>query len=313
MIISASRRTDIPAFYHRWFYKRISEGFVMVRNPYNYHAVSKISLKAEDVSGIVFWSKNPKPMLPELDILKDFAYYFLYTLNSYNKDLEGNIPERKDRIETFKKLADKIGSDRVIWRYDPIIFMPEYSCDFHQREFNYLCNKLENYTKKCIVSFLEPYKKTLKNIKDLDVRFPHYEEKQKLIIEMAKVAEQKGIKLEICSQNLDLENFGITRARCIDNELLSRISGKKIVSSKDRNQRQECKCIDSTDIGVYNTCMHNCRYCYANTSQAQVEKNIRKHQLFSCLMIGTINPDDIIKDKEYKLTFDKQITFDFEN
>ena len=158
MILSVSRRTDIPAFYSEWFFNRIKEGYVCVRNPMNIHQISKIALTPNLIDCIVFWSKNPYPMLSRLDELKDYMYYFQFTINPYDTVLEQQVPGKKHVIETFKRLSDLISPDRVIWRYDPIILTDTISVDYHIKYFEELAKRLHTYTKTCIISFLDLYK-----------------------------------------------------------------------------------------------------------------------------------------------------------
>lgn len=163
MIISASRRTDIPTYYSDWLLNRIKAGYVYVRNPMNVHQISKISLSPDVVDGIVFWTKNPIPMLDKLNALKDYMYYFQFTLNSYGVDVERNIPSKNNVIvPTFQRLSDLIGPDRVIWRYDPIFLSETYTTDYHIHYFEELAKRLSSYTKKCTISFLDFYRNTEK-------------------------------------------------------------------------------------------------------------------------------------------------------
>ena len=161
MIISASRRTDIPTYYSEWFLNRIKDGFVYVRNPMNVHQISKISLSPDVVDGIVFWTKNPVPMLDKLYNLQDYAYYFQFTVNSYGKDIEANIPSKNDIIvPAFRELSRIIGAEKVIWRYDPIMLTSKYTIDYHVNYFNELAKRLSGYTHKCVISFVDFYRNT---------------------------------------------------------------------------------------------------------------------------------------------------------
>ena len=156
MIISASRRTDIPSHYADWFYNRIKEGYVCVRNPMNVHQISRIPLSPDVIDGIVFWTKNPRPMMDRLDLLRDYMYYFQFTINSYGQDIEANIPSKNDIIiPTFRELSDMIGCERVIWRYDPILLTKKYSIDYHIRYFEEIAKRLSGYTEKCIISLVD--------------------------------------------------------------------------------------------------------------------------------------------------------------
>ena len=166
MILSVSRRTDIPAFYSDWFFNRIREGFVYVRNPMNIHKISKIKLSPDVIDCIVFWSKNPCPMLSRLDELQPYMYYFQFTINPYDMKLEQNVPTKNGIIETFRVLSDKIGPERVIWRYDPIILTDSISMNYHVKYFEELAKRLQGYTYTCVISFLDLYKKTERNISD---------------------------------------------------------------------------------------------------------------------------------------------------
>ena len=243
MIISASRRTDIPAFYWEWFQKRLQEQYVLVRNPLNLHQVSRISLRPEVVDGLVFWTKNPEPMLKQLSVLDAYAYYFQFTLNAYAADVEAALPPLAVRIEIFRQLAQKIGAERMIWRYDPILLSARYDLQYHAAVFEELAAQLADSTKKCIISFLDYYPKI-----------------------------KAGLQLETCAEAIELADLGIGHASCIDAELLGRVGGCRLDTVKDKNQRGECGCAASIDIGAYNTCLHGCIYCYANDSRRQLQQ-----------------------------------------
>ena len=205
MIISASRRTDIPAFYSDWFFNRVKEQFVYVPNPMNIHQVSKVSLKPEVVDCIVFWTKNPKPMLNQLNKLKDYKYYFQFTLNSYGKDIEVNLPSKNNElIPTFKRLSDTIGPQRVIWRYDPILLNKKYTIQYHLEYFNKLAYKLSSYTNTCTISFIDFYRHASRNLKGLELEVLSYESKIKLAKGLADIAKQYGINLTACAEDIDL-------------------------------------------------------------------------------------------------------------
>ena len=200
MIISASRRTDIPTYYSQWFINRIRAGYVYVRNPRNAHQVSRIGLSPETVDGIVFWTKNPVPMLNKLDALRDYMYYFQFTLNSYGADIEGNLPSKNDVvIPTFCRLSDAIGPDRVIWRYDPIFLSETYTMEYHLFYYEKLARRLSPYTKKCTISFLDFYRNTEKNLALLSpARFPDHQ-KEQLAKGIAEIAHSYGLKVDTCA------------------------------------------------------------------------------------------------------------------
>ena len=290
MIISASRRTDIPAFYSEWFFNRLHEDFVMVQNPFNPRQISKIYLNSADIECIVFWTKNAQPMINrinELDAL-GFNYYFHYTVNSYLNDLEVNVPNLEQSINNLTMLSTLIGSKKVIWRYDPIIITNEYDLNFHCEMFEYLAKKFVDKVNTCVISFLDMYKKCERNLSNFDIKLIDNTQKMQLAEELFKIAQKYNIDLKSCAENLPLNEVGIKSNKCIDDELISDICGEKLLIKKDKNQRTECNCVESVDIGAYNSCLHECRYCYANFSQLRVLNNFKKHDPNSPLLIGTL-------------------------
>jgi len=303
MIISASRRTDIPSYYSEWFFNRIKEKWVYVRNPMNIHQVSKINLEPEVVDCIVFWSKNPKPMIDKLQLIKDYFYYFQFTLNSYGQDIEVNLPFKDERIETFKKLSDKIGPVRIIWRYDPILLNDKYNMSYHVDNFEKCASILKGYTEKVTFSFIDFYKRITENIKLINAHEITTEEKNIIAEKFSKIAKENNLLIDTCAEDIDLSKYGIEHARCIDDRLITRIIGYNFTAEKDKTQRLECGCIKSIDIGEYNSCSNGCIYCYANYSHTLVEKNTKKHICLSPLLIDEINSTDIISER--KMTSNK--------
>lgn len=266
MIISASRRTDIPAFYSKWFMRRIKDGFVYVRNPMNTHQVSCIPLSPDAVDCIVFWTKNPAPSfidaLPALDDM-GYKYYFQYSITSYNDKIERHIGKKEVQIEKFVRLSDAIGRDKVIWRYDPIFVSEYYDMDYHAKWFEYIASRLAGKTGKCIISFLDRYKKIEKRLDEAGIKEPTAMQMLEAGERLAKIAARYSIKIETCCETADLSQFGIEHGHCIDADLISRICGKRFALGKDKSQRQNCGCVESVDIGAYNTCRNGCVYCYA--------------------------------------------------
>lgn len=298
MILSVSRRTDIPAFYSEWFFNRIREGFVYVRNPLNIHMVSKVPLTPELIDCIVFWSKNPAPMLNRLDDLKDYMYYFQYTLNPYNKNMECNVPQKHDGLETFQRLSDLIGPKRVIWRYDPILFSENMDMNYHIQYFEEIAKRLEGCTTTCVISFVDLYKKTQRNLKDTTARELNVNEMMALASNLFGISQKYGMTIQTCAEEIALEQIGIKHGRCIDNVLIEDLLGVKLVVAKDGNQREECGCVQSIDIGEYNTCGHNCKYCYANFDNNVVAKNRQFHNPNSPLLIGELKENDKIVERK---------------
>lgn len=298
MIISASRRTDIPSYYSEWFFNRIKEGYVCVRNPMNIHQIGKISLSPDVIDGIVFWTKNPIPMLDRLGEISQYNYYFQFTINSYGTDLEANVPSKNDVvIPAFQKLSKQIGKERVVWRYDPILFNEKYTLKYHLTYFKMMANKLANYTEKCTVSFIDLYKNIQKKMESLKIVVPPLEQQEELMAGFSEIAKEHGIYIDTCSEKIDFDKFGIKHAHCIDRERLERIGNFKLDVDKDKNQRDECGCVSSIDVGSYNTCKNRCLYCYANFSEKAVDSNYLNHNPASPLLFGDIEADDVVKER----------------
>ena len=298
MILSVSRRTDIPAFYSDWFFNRLKEGFALVRNPMNIHQVSKVTLSPEVIDCIVFWSKNPKPMLARLDELKDYMYYFQFTINPYDRGLELGVPRKEGIISTFKELSEKIGLKRVIWRYDPILLTENMGVDYHVRYFEEIAKRLEGYTNMCVISFVDLYQKTQRNLKDTTAREPSQNEMIEIASKLCATAKKYGITIQTCAEEIALESVGIKHGRCIDSALIEDLLDVKLVVDKDPNQRKECGCVQSIDIGEYNTCAHGCKYCYANFKDGVVAANRAAHDVNSPLLIGNLGPEDKVTERK---------------
>jgi len=311
VIISASRRTDIPSYYSDWFYNRIKEGYAFTRNPMNFRQISRISLKPDVVDGIVFWTKNPLPMIDRLGELKNYMYYFQFTITPYGKDVEPNIPSKNDVIlPTFKKLSEIIGADRVIWRYDPIFISEKYPMEYHVHAFGKIAEELHDFTRKVTISFIDTnYRGVKSNINELAMQNFLPTVQIELSSQLAEIARNHGLAIDTCAEEIDLEQLGIEHARCIDERLLGRLLECNLDIGKDKNQRLECGCITSIDIGMYNTCLNGCRYCYANYSRNTVDGNFAKHNPHSPLISGEVGKDDIIKEREMKSCRNAQIRF----
>lgn len=309
MIISASRRTDIPAFYSEWLFNRIKEEYVLVRNPMNVHQIGKISLSPDVVDGIVFWTKNPIPMMAHLSELEKYTYYFQFTLTSYDRDVEPNIPSKnKSIIPAFQNLAKAIGRDRVIWRYDPIFFNDRYTMEYHCKYFRVLASKLADYTEKCTISFLDLYKNTERNVRPLNIGKETFEMQYELLQRFSEIAKEYGFYIDTCAEKIEWGNLNIPHACCIDKERFEHIGKCRLSLGKDQNQRAKCGCIASMDIGAYNTCKHGCLYCYANYSQNTVKRNSMTHNPNSPLLFGEVGEGDVIKERVVKSCKENQLT-----
>lgn len=309
MILSVSRRTDIPNYYSDWFINRIKEGFLYVRNPINIHQISKIDLSPEIVDCIVFWTKNPENMIARLDELKRYKYYFQFTLTGYGKDFEPNIPDKRSvLISTFKNLSDKIGKDKVIWRYDPILLSSKYTMEYHLKAFEEISGNLAGFTEKVIISFMDSYAKTQRNTAGLNIGQITNEDMYNLAGKMAQIAKKHQLKIETCAEQIDLQDIGIQHGSCIDKKLIEKILGCKLKVGKDKNQREECGCYESVEVGTYNTCSNGCKYCYANYSDEKVKESIKLYNPHSPLLCGTIGDNDKITDRSVKSLKDTQIS-----
>lgn len=300
MIVSVSRRTDIPAFYSEWFFRRLKEGFVYVRNPINNNLISKVSLLPKDVDCFVFWSKNPKLFQHRLDELNSYKYYFQFSINSYDTDLEPYVPRKKEIIKTFINLSKKIGKEKVIWRYDPILFSKKYTNDYHLKYFESIAKLISPFTEKCIISFVDIYKKCERNLQNTDVRELSINEITGISSKLKIISDSYNLKLETCAEDINLDSLGLVHGKCIDNILIEKILGKKVRICKDKNQRKSCGCVESVDIGSYNTCRHGCIYCYANINPKIVNENFKVHSVNSPILFGEIRDKDEIKERESK-------------
>lgn len=301
MILSVSRRTDIPAFYWEWFLNRVKAGFVDVRNPMNIHQVSRIDIRPNVVDCIVFWTKNAGNIIPHLEQLKDYKYYFQYTINPYNKLIEENVPLKKDIIKNFRFPSEIIGPNRVIWRYDPILLTGNINIEYHLRYFEELAKRLQGYTQRCVISFVDLYKKTVSNTRDLMMREVTDNEMHILAQKLSIIAKNYKMEVLSCSENIDLDAEGVKHGCCIDRNLIEKIVGYKIEVNKDKNQRKECGCVESIDLGAYNTCLHACKYCYANYNNAKVHTLSQMHNPLSTLLAGELDETDVVKERKVKL------------
>lgn len=300
VIISASRATDVPAFYSDWLLHRIREGFVDWKNPFN-QKVTRVSF--DQTRMFVFWSKNPKPLMERLDELHGLGhrnYYFQFTLNDYDADgLEPNVPKVAERIDTFRRLADKIGSGKVIWRFDPLLLTERITVEALLERIAAIGRQLKGYTDKLVFSFadIEDYVKVKRNLQDVGAREFNEVEKVRFARGLAQINEGLGFHLATCAEGIELGQFGIAHNKCVDDELIMRLfnDDSKLMehigaeydffngwqigkSKKDKGQRKACGCIASKDIGMYNTCPHLCKYCYANSSASIAVRNWQRHK-----------------------------------
>ena len=296
MIVSVSRRTDIPAFYPDWFFRRLEEKYVYVRNPMNPRQVSELRLDRDSVGCFVFWTKNPGPMMDRLSALDEmgYPYYFQFTLTAYGTDLEPGVADKDEMIKIFRRLSRRIGPERVVWRYDPVLLGGDYTIQYHREWFEKMCRALCGYTESCVISFLDMYSRIKKNMEYQGILPLSQEDIRILASILGPIAARYGIRMSTCSEEMDLEEYGIRKGKCIDDRLIESITGHHLDVKKDDTQRASCGCVKSVDIGTYHTCSHFCRYRYANMSQRQVEENRRQHNPDSPLLIGSLRGDEKI-------------------
>ncbi|MCL2169722.1 MAG: DUF1848 domain-containing protein [Defluviitaleaceae bacterium] len=274
MIISASRRTDIPAFYADWLVNRLNAGYCLVKNPFNPNQIRRVSLVPEDVDGIVFWTKNATPLLSKINNLEAYKYYFQYSITPYHNDIEQGIADKRvEVIPAFIEFSKHIGAERMIWRYDPIIITERYSANYHIKEFAQLCELLEDSTHKCVFSFVIPYKTVAKRLQELGHKELSIQAKIGLVGAMFSIAKKHGITLCACCELEELAQTGVQPISCVDAALFG------ITAPRDKNQRKGCNCAVSVDIGAYNTCMNECVYCYANHNERLVRGNFERHDV----------------------------------
>lgn len=288
LIISASRATDIPAFYADWFFRRLEKGHVRWRNPFSGQD-SYVSFG--NTRFIVFWSKNPAPLLPYLPILKErgIGCYIQYTLNDYEAEgLEPNVPPLSQRIETFRRAVEALGRGAVVWRFDPLILTDKINIDTLIEKIAHIGNALTGYTEKLVFSFadIESYKKISRNLRQSGINYREWDE-ESMRESAARLSTLNrnnwNLELATCAERIDLSEYGIGHNRCIDPELINRLAPDDEIlqnflynAKTDTGQRKACGCILSKDIGAYNTCPHGCLYCYANTSSASALSNYKK-------------------------------------
>ena len=298
MIISASRRTDIPAFYSDWFFNRIKERYVLVPNPYNSKMISRISLDPAIVDCIVFWSKNPAPMLEKL---KEYNYYFQFTLNPYGPEIENHLPIISKRIDTFKRLSDRIGKEKVIWRYDPVLTNETYTPGFHKEKFAEIAYELKEHTEKCMLGFIDHYQHIRTAVSRFNIQPLLKADIEEMAASFKKTVDTCSIQLDTCTVKVDLTHLGIPGGLCIDNQLVERIAGYPISARKDKNQRDICRCAESIDIGIYESCLNGCIYCYAiKGNYNTVKYNLNKHDKNSPMLVGELQEDNIVKERLVK-------------
>ena len=285
VILSVSRRTDVPAYYAEWFMHRLRAGYLMTRNPMNKNQIRRVKLHPDVIDCIVFWTKDPAPLLPmlnELDFL-GYRYFFQFTITPYDQTMEKYIRHIDDVVQTFRELSMRLGKDRLLWRYDPIILTEELDYKYHGKSFEKLCTQLADYCSGVTISFLTLYRRLLSN-KSLQSA----SEAEKLIVAevISAIAEKYALPVYACCEQMNLSSYNIIPAACIDAQRIQQLFGRMIAAGHDVNQRNGCGCTASVDVGVYNTCPGGCIYCYANYSHDSIMANLRRHNVNGEFLLG---------------------------
>ena len=293
MILNTGGRTDTVQYYTEWLLNRFAEGYVLARNPLFPNKVNRYELTPDKVDCVVFCSKNYKPILPRLHEITDhFNTYFHYTITAYGKDIEPGVPSIDESMETLIELSRLVSPQRIAWRYDPVLLTKDYTIQRHLETFESMAKLLAPYIDRCIFSFVEMYKKLEMNMPEL---IPLSE---KNMDELAKglgtVTKKYGIHIQTCGTNGDFTRYGIHSSGCMTLDILGRANGIVFKNVKHKGMRQGCHCIESRDIGAYDTCMNGCKYCYANKTPQKAFENFKLHDPASPLLLGQVRPDDII-------------------
>ncbi|UQZ90595.1 hypothetical protein C4J81_15830 [Deltaproteobacteria bacterium Smac51] len=303
MIISASRRTDIPAFYSEWFLRRLAEGQFLVPHPRTPNRLGQVKVSPDNLDCIMFWTKNAGPML---DRLKDidhmgYRYYFSFTVTAYGQEVEKNLPPKGEIVDTFRKLADLLGPERVDWRFDPIMVDSLHSSDWHLEMFGRLCRKFSGYTNRCLMNFVKSYRHLGSKVREMDDAAV-----QELALGLVKVAAEHGLPISNCTERLNLEAEGLNFSACIDRQKIENLIGGPIKAKKDPGQPSICRCLESVDIGVYDSCVHGCLYCYAVTNQNRARRRLAAHDANAPMLTGYPDGSEIISDRTRPTLKDSQ-------
>lgn len=299
MIINTGGRTDTVQYYSEWLLNRFAQGYALARNPLFPSKVIRYELTPETVDCVVFCSKNYQPILPRLHEITDrFHTYFYYTITAYGKDIEPGVPSIETSMETLIRLSEQVGRQRVAWRYDPVLLTTDYTISRHLDTFSHMAETLAPYIDRCIFSFVEMYKKLETNMPELTPLSE--EDKDALARGLGSIAAAHGIHLQTCGTNGDFSRYGIHPSGCMTLSILGKANGVVFRELKHKGMRQGCHCIESRDIGAYDTCLNGCKYCYANKSPQKARDNWKYHDPASPLLLGDIQPGDVIQQGAQK-------------
>lgn len=307
MILHTGNRTDIPAFYSKWFINRLKAGEVFVRNPYDPIQVSRYRITPEVVDVICFCTKNPAPMLAHMGELRNYGQYWYVTITPYGKEIEPNVPPKEKVMEDFICLSKIVGSQAVGWRYDPVFISEVYTVEKHLTDFEQMAKTLCGYTDTCVISFIDLYQKVLRNFPE--VKTVPKEDRLRLGKEFAAIAARYGMTVKACAEGRELEPFGVDCDGCMTVELFERAigCGLNVPKLSGKRARPECACLLGSDIGAYNTCGHLCKYCYANYDAETVLQNKNRHDPDSPLLIGHLRAEDVLHEAKQESWKDGQM------
>ena len=293
MILNTGGRTDTVQYYTDWLLRRFREGYVLSRNPLFPNKVTRYELTPEQVDCVVFCSKNYAPILPRLHEITDrFPTYFYYTITAYGRDIEPGVPSLETSMETLLQLSRQVERQRLAWRYDPVLLTETYTVQRHLDPFAHMAETLTPYVDRCIFSFVELYKKLETNMPELLPLTP--EDRESLAQGLGAIAREKGLLLQTCGTNGDYTRYGIHPSGCMTLDILGRANGLTFKPLKHKGMRQGCHCMESRDLGAYDTCLNGCKYCYANKTPQKARENYRYHDPASPLLLGHLRPGDSV-------------------
>ncbi len=305
MIIQTGNRTDIPAFYAEWFANRLQEGCVLVRNPFNPISVTRYRLHPDVVDLLVFCSKNPAPMQKYADLLKPYHRYWFVTITPYGKDIEPNVPDKNDVMETFRNLSSIVGPDNVCWRYDPIFIDERWTIERHIESFGAMCQILAGSVNTVVISFIDLYEKVKRNFPE--ARTVPMSVQLRLTEAFVKIGRECGMIIKPCGESRELASVGADCSGCMTQAVFEAAIGENLILPHNPVNRKECACYITGDIGAYNTCGHFCRYCYANADRTAVKAAMKQHDPKSPLLIGHVSETDIIHEAKQVSWIDPQM------
>ncbi len=299
MIINTGGRSDIVQYYSKWLLQRFKEGYVLLRNPLFTNKVTRYELTSDKVDCVIFCSKNYQPILARLNEITDhFNTYFYYTITAYGKDIEPKVPTIDQSIKTLIELSTLVGKKRVAWRYDPVLLTKKYTIDYHLKTFEQMAKQLAPYIDRCIFSFVEMYKKLQTNMPEL---IPLSKQDMDILARgLGTIAKKYNIYLQTCGTDEDYLHYGIFSSGCIKLDIIAKANDIEFKNLKHKGMRKGCHCMESRDIGAYDTCLNGCKYCYANNNLAKVKQNYQLHDPASPLLVGHLKETDILSQGRQK-------------